>query len=153
MIEVQDRYVTFIPPEGAAYLIGDFTDWDNELLPIASALTIEFPQGAYVEYAFMDANKQPLTDPENPVKPTNPWHEYDRAVVLPYNSFKTPPRPDTFRGKVHDHTMYSQVFASQRTYYVYEPAIPPVATLYVHDGEGYYRKLYFHEVAEALLER
>ena len=36
---------------------------------------------------------------------------------------------------------------------MYEPPLPPVATLYVQDGEAYYRKLRFHQVAEALIEQ
>jgi enterochelin esterase family protein len=87
------------------------------------------------------------------VRPKHPWHDFDRAVTLPLNDFKEPPRPQTFRGHVYDHSMFSKAFGCQRTYYVYEPYLPPVATLYVHDGEGYYQKLCFHEVAEALLER
>ena len=153
MIEVQDRWVTFFPPEGAAYLIGDFTDWDDKLQPLKGAVTLEFPRGVYVEYAYFDANKQPIADPANPVRPKHPWHDFDRAVTLPYNDFKESPRPHTFRGHVYDHRMYSQTFGGQRTYYVYEPNLPPVATLYVQDGEGYYEKLCFHEVVEALLER
>jgi hypothetical protein len=49
MIEIGERCVTFTPPEGAAYLIGDFTDWDERPLPIPEPVTIEFPEGAYVE--------------------------------------------------------------------------------------------------------
>lgn len=153
MLEIRDRWVTFYPPEGAAYLVGDFTDWDDKLNPLTGAVTLEFPRGAYIEYAYFDADKQPIADPTNPVRPKHPWHDFDRAVTLPFNDFKEPPRPQTFRGHVYDHRMFSQAFSCQRTYYVYEPNLPPVATLYVHDGEGYYQKLCFHEVAEALLEQ
>ena len=153
MIEVRDRRVIFHPPEGAAYLIGDFTNWDQEPLPIAGPLTIEFPPGAYVEYAFLDADRQPFADPANPEKPRYPWHDYDRAVKLPSHAFQAPPRPRAFRGHMYDHTTYSQIFRSRRFYHVYEPPLHPVATLYVQDGEEYYRKLCFHEVVDALLER
>ncbi len=81
MVEIEDRFVTFIPPGDAAYLIGDFTDWDDESLPIAGPVTIEFPPGAYVEYAYLDANKRPLADPTNHQKPKNPWHDFDRALI------------------------------------------------------------------------
>jgi enterochelin esterase-like enzyme len=153
MLEIQDRWVTFYPPEGATYLIGDFTDWDDKLIPLTGPVTYEFPRGAYVEYAYLDADKQPIADPTNPMRPKHPWHDFDRALTLPLNDYKEPPRPRTLRGHVYDHRMFSRVFDSQRTYSVYEPPLPPVATLYVHDGEGYYHKLCFHEVAEALLER
>jgi enterochelin esterase family protein len=153
MLQIQDRYVTFIPPQGAAYLIGDFTDWDEDPVPITGPLTLEFPQGAYVEYAFMDVHKQPMADPENAETPKNPWYDYHRSFTLPHNHFRTPPRPKYFRGLVSEHTIESRSLESQRTYYVYEPATTPVATVYVQDGEAYYCKLRFHEVAEALIEQ
>src|SRR5215472_9072481 len=103
MLEIQDRWVTFYPPEGATYLIGDFTDWDDKLIPLSAAVTYEFPRGAYVEYAYFDAHKQPMADPTNPVRPKHPWHDFDRAVTLPLNDFKAPPRPHAFRGHVYDH--------------------------------------------------
>jgi len=153
MVEIQGQYVTFTPPRDAAYLIGDFTDWDEESLPITGPITIEFPLGAYIEYAYLDGNKQPLADPTNPEKPKNPWYDYHRSITFPQNCFQTPPRPHTFRGSLNEYTVNSRNFEDQRTYFVYEPPASPSATLYVHDGEGFYRKLRFHEVAEALIEQ
>ena len=153
MVEIEGRFVTFTPPRDAAYLMGDFTDWDEESLPIEGSVTIEFPPGAYIEYAYLDANKQPLADPMNHEKPENPWHDFDRSLTLPHNHFQTPPRPQIFRGNIHEHTIDSQVFEQRWTYYVYEPPSHPSATLFVHDGEAFYRKLRFHEVAEALTEQ
>lgn len=153
MVEIEGRFVTFTPPGDAAYLMGDFTDWDDESLPIGGPVTIEFPPGAYIEYAYLDANKQPLVDPTNHEKPKNPWHDFDRALTLPHNHFQTPPRPHFFRGAVHEHTIESQVFEQRWTYYIYEPPTSPSATLYVHDGEAFYRKLRFHDVADALIEQ
>jgi len=153
MLQIYDRSVTFIPPGNAAYLMGDFTDWDEAPLPITGPITFEFPPGAYVEYAFLDANKQPIADPSNSQVPKNPWYAYHRAFTLPENRFVEPPRPHIFRGSLNEHVMASEVFGSQRRYYVYEPPVSPVATLYVQDGEAFYSKLRFHEVAEALIER
>lgn len=102
MIEIQDRWVTFHPPEGASYLIGDFTDWDDKLTLLTGAVTLEFPRGAYIEYAYMDADQRPIADPSNPVRPKHPWHDVDRAITLPLNDFKEPPRPQTFQGHVYD---------------------------------------------------
>src|SRR5438270_2005600 len=118
MIEIQDRFVTFNPTRDAAYLMGDFTDWDENPLPIAKAMTLEFPRGAYIEYAFLD------------------------------NHFHLPPRPKTFKGSISKYIVPSKVFADQRTYYVYEPSMFPSATLYIQDGEAFYQKLQFHQVAE-----
>jgi enterochelin esterase-like enzyme len=36
---------------------------------------------------------------------------------------------------------------------VYEPVLSLSATLFVHDGEAFYLKLQFHQVAEALIEQ
>src|SRR5947209_5709952 len=118
MIHIQGRFVTLIPPVGAAYVIGDFTDWDERPLPITGPMTLEFPPGAYVEYAFMDTHKQPMTDPSNPHVPRNPWYDYHRSITLPHNSFKMPPRPQTFRESVSAHAITSRIFKRQRTYYV-----------------------------------
>jgi len=153
MIEIRDRFVMFIPPKEAAYLMGDFTDWDERPLPIREPVTIEFPRGAYIEYAFLDTNMQPLADLTNPERPKNPWYDYHRSITLPHNRFQVPPRPKTFHGSVCRYTIESRVFADQRTYYVYEPVHSPSATLFVHDGEAFYLKLQFHQVAEALIEQ
>ena len=99
MIEVQDRFVTFIPPQDAKYLMGDFTDWDEKPLAISQPIVLEFPPGAYVEYAFLDFNQQPLTDLANPERPKNPWYDYHRAITLPNNRFQTPLRPKCFSRK------------------------------------------------------
>src|SRR5947209_6393976 len=109
MIEIQERSVTFKPPENAAYLIGDFTDWDERPLPITTAMTLEFPQGAYIEYAFMDAEKQPVADQTNSQRPKNPWYDYHRSIVLPKNRFHIPSRPQAFRGNVYEHVIDSLI--------------------------------------------
>lgn len=153
MIEIQEHFVTFIPPKEAKYLIGDFTDWDEKPLPIIEPLTIEFPPGAYVEYAFLDTNQRPVADLSSSERPKNPWYDYHRAVSLPDNRFQVPPRPQYFRGSIATYVMESKFFAAPRTYYVYEPPVFPQTTMYVHDGEAFYQKLQFHQVAEALLER
>lgn len=154
MIEVHDRFVTFIPPKDARYLMGDFTDWDERPLAIGQPITLEFPSGAYIEYAFLDARLQPMAaDLTNPERPKNPWYDYHRAITLPNNHFQIPPLPKSSRGSIFKYVIASKFFAEQRTYYIYEPSIFPLATVYVHDGEAFYQKLQFHQVAEALLEQ
>jgi enterochelin esterase-like enzyme len=153
MIKVQDRFVTFIPLKDAKYLMGDFTDWDEKPLAISEPITLEFPRGAYIEYAFLDAHQRPLADLANPERPKNPWYDYHRAIILPHNRFQMPPRPKTFRGSVSKYAVTSRLFNEQRTYYVYEPAIFPLTTIYVQDGEAFYQKLQFQQVAEALIEQ
>ncbi len=153
MVEIEGRFVTFTPPKDAAYLVGDFTDWSEAPVSFDNPITIEFPEGAYIEYANLGVNKQPLDDPTNSQRPRNPWHSYDYSITLPHNCFQTPPRPQRISGTIHEHTIESRVFEQRRIYYVYEPHSFPTATLYVHDGEAFHRKLRFHEVAEALVEQ
>lgn len=57
MVEVEGRFVTFTPPQDATYLVGDFTDWKQAPLSFDSPITIEFPQGAYIEYAYLDTKR------------------------------------------------------------------------------------------------
>ncbi len=80
MVEVHNRYVTFHPPAGAKYLVGDFTDWNRRPIPIEKPVTLEFPAGAYVEYAFLDENQQPF-----------PW-----PIPLPYRARRGKVAPLTF---------------------------------------------------------
>lgn len=151
MILVQSRSVTFSPPEQAVYLMGDFTDWDERPLPINGPLTLEFPEGAYIEYAFLDAHMRPLADEANAQRPVHPWYTYHRCCFLPGNHFQTPPRALALQGTVSEHTFASQILEASRTYWVYEPPVSPVATFYVQDGEAFYRKLALHQVADALV--
>src|SRR5260370_35033425 len=92
MIEIRDRFVMFTPPKEAAYLMGDFTDWDERPLPIREPGTIEFRRAAYIEYAFLDTNMQPLADVTNPERPKNPWHDHHRSITLQHTRFQMPPR-------------------------------------------------------------
>jgi hypothetical protein len=76
MIQVQEHFVTFTPPKDAVYLIGDFTDGHRKPLPIHGPITLEFPRGAYIEYAFLDSDQRPVADLTNPERPKNPWYDY-----------------------------------------------------------------------------
>ena len=93
MVRVGRRSATFYPPEGAAALIGDFTDWERNPIPLEGPLTLEFPEGAYVEYAFLDREGRPFPDPDNPEKAENPWWSYPRAIKLPGFRYEAPPAP------------------------------------------------------------
>jgi len=151
IVEIHGSFVTFQPPEEAAYLMGDFTDWDERPVPISGTLTREFPEGAYIEYAFLDAQKQPLADEDNAQRPTAPWYEYHRACFLPGNTFQKPPQASVLQGRMTQQTIASPVVEQPRTCLVYEPPLPPTTTLYIQDGEAFYHKLLLHLVADALI--
>jgi enterochelin esterase-like enzyme len=153
MIEIRGRCVTFLPPAGAVYLMGDFTDWDERPLLISRSQTLEFPSGAYVEYAFLDADGNPIADTSNSRRPKYPWYDYHRALVLPDNSFHDPPQPQENRGRVKTHEVRSSIGQASRRYWVYEPPTTPRTTLVVLDGGEYHGRLRFYQIAEALRER
>ncbi|MDX2006565.1 MAG: alpha/beta hydrolase-fold protein [Meiothermus sp.] len=150
MLEISPRSVTFHPPENAKHLVGDFTDWDKRPIPVQGPLTLEFPEGAYLEYAYLDASGQPFPDPSNPHKAQNPWWTYPRAIELP--GFRhQPPKLPSSPAEVHRHRLESRAFGTTRRYYVYDPQHAR-ATLYVHDGVAYYRTAKLNEVAQGLNE-
>jgi enterochelin esterase-like enzyme len=152
MIRVDGCQVTFEPPQEARFLVGDFTDWERRPLPMEGPLTLEFPQGAYVEYAFLDAENRPFADPDNPRLAANPWWNYPRAIELPGfvpPASRVPQNPP----RVERHRLESAVLGDTRRFYVYEPAQPPRATLVVQDGIAYYRTGKMHEVAQWLWEQ
>jgi len=145
VVRIGTRTVTFFPPEGAAALVGDFTDWERNPIPLPGPLTLEFPEGAYVEYAFLDAKGRPFPDPDNPEKADNPWWTYPRAVRLPGHRFEAPPEP-LLEPKVERHRL------GERRFYVAETGDAPKATLVAQDGVAFYRTAGLHKVAQALLE-
>ena len=151
MIKVHGRSVTFTPPEGAAYLIGDFTDWDEHPIRLDGSLEVELPCGAYVEYAFMDAGGEPIADPDNPVRPRHPWYEYHRAVALSGNGYHQASEPRSIEGTLSEHVLESPGAGRRQRYLVYEPPVPVQSTVYVLDGAEYVSRLQFHQVADGLI--
>jgi enterochelin esterase family protein len=151
--------VRFTAPDGATALIGDFTDGTDRpiRLEAGSSLTLEFPRGAYVEYAFLDTNGQPFADPTNPGKAQNPWYTYFRAVTLP--GYAPNPLRDALenapRGKVERISWAGKVLSGTRRAYVYTPPdLKPDRTypvFYVQDGVAYYRTGKLNAVLDNLL--
>jgi len=151
MVEIHARSVTFHPPAKARYLVGDFTDWEQRPIPVDQPLTLEFPSQAYLEYAFLDADRSPFPDPDNPHLAQNPWWTYPRAIELPGFHYTAPHQPSR-KVEVHRHSLASKAFGTTRRYYVHNPLQPAQATLYVHDGVAYYRTARLGVVAQGLLE-
>jgi enterochelin esterase family protein len=145
VVRVSKRTVTFFPPAQARALIGDFTDWERNPIPLQGPVTLEFPEGAYVEYAFLDERGRPFPDPENPERADNPWWTYPRAVRLPGHRFEAPPEPRE-EPKVERHRL------GERRFYVAETGTSPKATLVAQDGVAFYRTAGLHKVAQALVE-
>lgn len=151
LIQIDDQHVTFVPPQRAAYLMGDFTNWDEQPIPVDGPVTCEFPCGAYVEYAFLAHDGTPLADLDNPVRPHHPWYDYHRALTLRGNTFGAPTKQQPLRGTIAEHLLHSHDHGRRQRYWVYEPPAPARSTLYVLDGGEYKRRLGVHLVADALI--
>lgn len=152
VVRVEGRFATFLPPKGARYLIGDFTDWRRRPIPIERPLKRAFPLGAYVEYAYLDDNGRPLADPEAPREADNPWWPYARAFTTPGWRYQAPPRAPVPRARLERVRVFSEPFFAERRVIVYQPPSPARAVLFVQDGVAFFRLGQMAEVAEALVQ-
>ncbi|WP_019587279.1 alpha/beta hydrolase [Deinococcus apachensis] len=161
-VSVQGQQVTFFPPEGAAALVGDMTDWKKKpAIPVdgGQPLTLTLPRGAWVEYAWLDAAGEPFADPDNPQRSLNPWWPYPRAVeVGKYVRHPLWQGPEaTQRGTAHRLTWEGNVFPGTRRAVVYTPhghdPSRPAPVYYVQDGVAFYRTGKLGEVMDRAVER
>ncbi|HEX2864970.1 MAG TPA: alpha/beta hydrolase-fold protein [Deinococcales bacterium] len=141
-------HATFTAPDGAAALIGDFTDWRERPIPLrpGESVTVDLPRAAFLEYAFLDAHGKGLADEANPVRSINPWHSYPRGAVTPgYEpSPWLEPRAGVPGGRLERLAWDSGVFAGEtRRALVYTPpAFDPdraYPAVYVQDGVAFAR--------------
>lgn len=161
-VSVQGQQVTFFPPEGAAALVGDMTDWKKKpAIPIQDGepLTLTLPRSAWVEYAWLDAAGEPFADPDNPQRSLNPWWPYPRAVeVGKYARHPLWQGPEaTRKGTAHRLTWEGTVFPGTRRAIVYTPhghdPSRPTPVYYVQDGVAFYRTGKLGEVMDRAVER
>ncbi len=150
MVRVEGRFATFSPPPGARDLVGDFTDWKRNPIPISGPVRLEFLPGAYLEYAFLDAEGRPLADPEAPRPAENPWWPYARAFTTAGWREQAPPRAEVEKARLRRERAFSEPFFAERKVIVYEPPSPPRAAILVQDGIAFFRLGKMAEVAEAL---
>jgi enterochelin esterase-like enzyme len=165
-ITISNNHVTFTAPAGAAALAGDWTlvgsgteAWQRNAIPLKAgdSLRLEFPAGAFIEYAFLDGDHKPLADPDNPRTTGNPWFQFPRAAVLPGY------QPDQWRdglaeaakGNITRLNWMGQALPGIRRAIVWTPpAYNPVLVypvFYVQDGIAFYRSGKMATVCEALL--
>ncbi len=160
-VSVDGQEVTFIPPVGAVGLIGDMTDWrKRDPLPVQAgqALALRLPRGAWLEYAWVDADGHAFADPDNDHKSLNPWWPYPRAVMVgAYARHPLWQRPEASRkGTAHRLTWEGRVFPGKRRAVVYLPAGhtlgQPLVVYYVQDGIAFYRTGKLGEVMDRAVE-
>ena len=160
-VSVSGQSYTFTAPAGATGLTGDMTDWRKRPpLPVRAgeALTLKFPRGAWVEYAWVGADGEAFADPDNPQKSLNPWWPYPRAAVGP--DYAPPPLwqgPEaSARGTAHRLSWAGEVFPGTRRAVVYTPhGFSPgeaAPVYYVQDGIAFYRTGRLGEVMDRAVE-
>ncbi|WP_424950376.1 alpha/beta hydrolase [Deinococcus sp.] len=147
-VSVSGTFAIFTPPPGAVALIGDLTDWKKRpALPVVDGrpLTLRLPRGAWVEYAWLDAEGRPFADPDNGRRSLNPWWPYPRAAVI--GEYAQHPLSLDARSVPFGHarrlSWEGAVFPGRRRAIVYTPAgYDPARTYpvyYVQDGVAFYR--------------
>ena len=147
-VSVSGTLATFTPPAGATALIGDFTDWKKRpALPVVTRqqIALTLPRGAWVEYAWLDADGEAFADPDNTQRSLNPWWPYPRAAVIGEYAqhplgLETGAVPG---GTAHRLSWEGQVFAGTRRSIVYTPPgyddAHEYPVYYVQDGVAFYR--------------
>ncbi|WP_339094753.1 esterase family protein [Deinococcus sp. VB343] len=159
-VSVRGQQVTFSPPPGATGLIGDMTDWRKRApLPVVDGqpITLTLPRGAWIEYAWVDAQGEAFADPDNPRKSLNPWWTYPRAAVVgEYAQHPLWQRPEPARkGTTHRLTWEGQVFPGKRRAIVHLPhgyAGEALPTYYIQDGVAFYRLGRLSELLDRAVE-
>lgn len=128
--------------------------------PVAmSHVEFEFPDDAYFEYGFVDAQGKLRPDPANPVRADNPWFPDASALKGPEyapDPFATPDR-SLERGRLERLRVVSAALDGQvRRVSVYTPLGGERAELplvVVQDGVAFQRLAGVHLAAEALAAR
>lgn len=161
-VSVSGQKVTFTPPAGAVGLIGDFTDWFKRAALVPSNkhenITLTLPRGAWIEFAWINAQGEAFADPEHDLKSLNPWWNYPRAVsVGEYQRHSLWQQPAaTQTGTAHRLTWQGKIFPGTRRAIVYTPyqhqPNQPLPIYYVQDGVAFYRTGKLGEVMDRAVE-
>lgn len=152
--------VDFTVPDWATHVISDLTDMERSPHKVdaskVSKFSVDLPDNAYFEYAFLDNEGELRPDPENPRQADNPWFPGASAVTgphyvpSPYASLE----PTLATGQTERHRLESSFLDEKRRVTVYTPggfedaALP---CIYVQDGTAYFRLANLHLVLEKLL--
>lgn len=134
-------------------LIGDFNDWTHKtgvMLQAAGdelwATTLEFPEDAYIEYAYL-LDGERIPDPANHsrrlfngINDYNHWFYMPKGGPTPYATR----RPEVPRGTLTRHNLPAHftlaggrrpILMYERPFYLYKPPAPgPYPLLVVYDG-------------------
>lgn len=152
--------VDFPVPDWAVKVMSDLTDMERNPHPVDAAkvkkFTVDLPDDAYFEYAFVDAEGNVKRDPVNEVKADNPWHPAASAVHGPGYKPDAYANPESeAKGRVSRHRIQSEILGQTRRLTLYTPQgyeTTDLPVIYVQDGTAYYRIARLADVLESLLE-
>lgn len=156
-VHIQGRCVTFTAPSGSSAIIGDFTDDSDRPIPLTAgqSVTLEFPLGAHVEYAFLDGHGGRMADPTNVAGANHPWYKEYRSVSLAGFTPPLEPDPATPRGRTESLSWAGTRLGGTRRAYVHLPhgyedsRTYPV--FYVQDGVAFRRTGRLAELHDTLV--
>lgn len=152
--------VEFIVPDWATQVMSDLTDMERAPHKVDASkvrkFSVDLPDDAYFEYAFVDESGEVRLDPENDVEADNPWHPDASAVLGP--DYKPSPYAHPklkAEGRILRKRLESKNLGQTRRLIFYTPKgfeTEKLPTVYVQDGTAYYRIARLADVLETLLE-
>lgn len=164
--------VSITIPAWASHVISDLTDMERRPQPVnaktVSSFKLKLPDDCYFEYAFVEAQSDPLNhgsinlkrlraDPQNPLKADNPWYLGISAIRGP--EYKADPLANPVvkaAGILQRFKLESSELAETRRIVSYTPATYATVALpviYIQDGLAYYRIARLADVLEELLQK
>lgn len=154
----------FNVPDWATHIVSDLTDMDRNPHPVdasrVKSFTLELPDDAYFEYAFLEETGTLRADPERAARADNPWYGEVSAVYGPTYKADLYAEPETIGegevelGETVRVRLESRILSQTRRLSIYTPkgfeneALPVV---YVQDGVAFYRYARLQLVLENLL--
>lgn len=150
---VEGKTVTFLwEGKTAPQLIDDSHRWEENpqslqrVAPGLWACSFDLPRDAYLEYAFLDPEKEErVPDPHNKRRIWNGVNGYNHFFYMP-EAVPTPlarRKKDVPRGTLTKHTLPAWMLAEggKRTVHLYQPpGNAPVPLLVVYDGNDYLQR-------------
>jgi len=148
-------------PTWASSIISDHTDMHRSPHPVSATkvarFTIELPDDARFEYAFLDAGGRVRADPDYGATGSNPWYPEVTEVRGPAyapDPLADPPNAEA-AWQVRRWRLEAEGFATARRVNVLSPLghEGPLSVVVLHDGIAYQRLARTADVLQALVAR
>lgn len=146
-------------PDWATHIVSDLTDMDRNPHEVnkekVRRFSLDLPDDAYFEYAFLNAEGEMKADPENEVRGRSIWYPEVSAVYGP--EFETDPYTEVEEvnaGETKRERIESNLLGQTRRLSLYTPkgyedkALP---VIYVQDGVAFYRFAKMHLTLEKMI--